>query len=178
MLNVFANLFVALGAAPKWRRACSAASTSAGGWEAPVLTQSINCFGDWRTPKSLHAGKHTAQQRSQRKNHRETAIRNAKRSANMGVQNIMICSTPLCSDPLCTHSTFEPHRSREDVPYSSIAPPIAWSRSVFFVARGATRSGKTTPDLSFLLIQDFVIVSFGRRLCGVVVVLLLLRICV
>ena len=78
----FLNVSRGSGRRAKRRRSCSAASTSAVGWEAPVRTRSIICFGDWRTPESLQAVKLTAQQDRQRNSHRDTAIRNAKRSAN------------------------------------------------------------------------------------------------
>ena len=57
------RVFSGFGLRPKRRRACSAVSTSAGGWEAPVRTRNIKCFGDWKTPQPLlHAVKHTAPQ--------------------------------------------------------------------------------------------------------------------
>ena len=78
----FLNVSRGSGRREKRRCSCSAASTSAVGWEAPVRTRSIICFGDWRTPESLQAVKLTAQQDRQRNSHRDTAIRSAKRSAN------------------------------------------------------------------------------------------------
>ena len=78
----FLNVSRGSGRREKRRCSCSAASTSAVGWEAPVRTRSIICFGDWKTPESLQAVKLTAQQDRQRNSHRDTAIRNAKRSAN------------------------------------------------------------------------------------------------
>ena len=102
-LNV-SRVFSGSGRRAKRRCACSAAWTSVDGWEAPARTQSTNCFGGWRTPQSLQAVRHTSQERRQRNNHRDTALRNAKRSANRKIQTNDDITPPWFTPPRSARS--------------------------------------------------------------------------